>query len=320
MKLLLTILFLCAAAVDAQWWSSWFSTHDADDSTPHATWNGLKVTFGVNPFFGNNFDSMPRTTEMADEKGWTQFGPKSCSAGTWQGFRYVKNSDPAVILLFDKNGYIAGMQMGVYKSELPSDGSVPPARITPPWIKDESKDMLLLTVYFVQPSEKHENSRSRIIDIITRLYVTTTGNICGEGRTDDEYQEAGTGTGLYIQTGPNPTSDVMSAPLQQADVEGTDWTRGECFWAMGQHYWYKFRPDMNCDDFYPVFLLYNDGKLNGFGWNINTPLDSPRYESPPTGAVSLFFAQKPPCFDEHVHRGISTLHIYLDDSPSSNFC
>ncbi|KAI8484418.1 hypothetical protein Bbelb_378510 [Branchiostoma belcheri] len=88
----------------------------------------------------------------------------------------------------------------------------------------------------------------------------------------------------------------------------------------GQHYWYKFRPDMNCDDFYPVFLMYNDGKLNGFGWNINTVLDSPRYESPPTGALSLFFAQKPPCFDEHVRRGLSTLHIYLDDSPSSNFC
>ncbi|XP_078695110.1 uncharacterized protein LOC144924043 [Branchiostoma floridae x Branchiostoma belcheri] len=88
----------------------------------------------------------------------------------------------------------------------------------------------------------------------------------------------------------------------------------------GQHYWYKFRPDMNCDDFYPVFLMYNDGKLNGFGWNINTVLDSPRYESPPTGALSLFFAQKPPCFDERVRRGLSTLHIYLDDSPSSNFC
>ncbi|KAI8484416.1 hypothetical protein Bbelb_378490 [Branchiostoma belcheri] len=104
----------------------------------------------------------------------------------------------------------------------------------------------------------------------------------------------------------------------------------------GQHYWYKFMAQsktkvsttgtssaptyMNCDDFYPVFLMYNDGKLNGFGWNINTVLDSPRYESLPTGALSLFFAQKPPCFDEHVRRGLSTLHIYLDDSPSSNFC
>ncbi|XP_019628073.1 PREDICTED: uncharacterized protein LOC109472673 [Branchiostoma belcheri] len=297
MKLfIVTLVLLCAAAADAQWWSSWFSTYHADDSTPQAVWDGLKVTFGVNPF-GNNFDSMPRTTDMAEEKGWTQFGEKTCSAGTWQGFRYVKNSDPAVILLFDKNGYIAGMQMGVYKSDLPSDGSIPPSRITPPWIEDRSKDMLLLTAYFIQPSK-----------------------ICRAGRTDAEYQAEGTGTGLYIQTGPNSTSDVMAAPLRQADADGTDWTRGECFWAMGQHYWYKFRPDMNCDDFYPVFLMYNDGRLNGFGWNINTVLDSPRYESPPTGALSLFFAQKPPCFDEHVRRGLSTLHIYLDDSPSSNFC
>ena len=34
-------------------------------------------------------------------------------SGIFRGVRYVKNSDYAVVLLFDVNGYIAGMQCAV---------------------------------------------------------------------------------------------------------------------------------------------------------------------------------------------------------------
>ena len=50
----------------------------------------------------------------------------------------------------------------------------------------------------------------------------------------------------------------------------------------GLHYWYNVRKDMDCNEFFPVFLLYNDGVLNAFGWafglNIQT---SSRFEHPP---------------------------------------
>lgn len=49
----------------------------------------------------------------------------------------------------------------------------------------------------------------------------------------------------------------------------------------GRHYWYDISADMNCDDFYPMFLLYNSGHLTGFGWVAQGNAASPRYEHPP---------------------------------------
>ncbi|XP_019646316.1 PREDICTED: uncharacterized protein LOC109486851 [Branchiostoma belcheri] len=292
MKLLAVLLLLGAAAVDAQyWWSSWFST---PAQTP--AWDGLRVTFGLNPF-GNNFDRLPRTMEEAKDQGWTQFGSKSCRAGTWLGFRYVKDNDPAVTLLFDKNGYIAGLQMGVKKSELPPDGSVPPRQVTPPWIEDRNNNMVLLTAYFIQPSD-----------------------ICRDGRTETEYEEEGTGTDLYIQTGPNPTVDIMAIPKEQEDLEGTEWTEGRCFWGMGKHYWWNLRVDMPCEEFYPVFIMYNGGKLDSFGWNIGTYLSSPRYEHP-SGGFGMFMKPVPTCLADH-SENLSTMHVYLTNGypPLNNHC
>ena len=52
------------------------------------------------------------------------------------------------------------------------------------------------------------------------------------------------------------------------------------FLATGQHYWYNISRDMDCENFFPVFLLYNGGRLNGFGWNTQGDLKSSRYEHP----------------------------------------
>eukprot|EP00058_Branchiostoma_floridae_P022837 XP_002608327.1 hypothetical protein BRAFLDRAFT_125499 [Branchiostoma floridae] len=219
-----------------------------------------------------------------------------CTAGTWRGFRYVKDNDPAVTLLFDKNGYIAGLQMGVRKNELPPDGSIPPQQVTPPWIEDTDQDMWLLTAYFIQPSD-----------------------ICSDGRTEAEYQEEGTGTDLYIQTGPNPTSDIMAIPLYQSDLQGTEWVEGKCFWGMGKHYWWNLRVDMDCREFYPVFIMYNGGKLNAFGWDIMNYLDSPRYEHP--SAFGLFIDTVPTCLTDQ-SQSLSTMHVYLTNGfpPFYNHC
>ena len=48
----------------------------------------------------------------------------------------------------------------------------------------------------------------------------------------------------------------------------------------GQHYWYNVTSDMSCEDFWPMFLLYNGGELNAFGWAFQGDLNSPRYEKP----------------------------------------
>lgn len=37
---------------------------------------------------------------------------------------------------------------------------------------------------------------------------------------------------------------------------------------------------MKCEDFFPVFLLYNSGKLTGFGWAVEADIKSSRVEHP----------------------------------------
>lgn len=49
----------------------------------------------------------------------------------------------------------------------------------------------------------------------------------------------------------------------------------------GKHYWYNISEDLPCTDTFPVFLLYNGGKVNGFGWAFNPNYsNSYRWEHP----------------------------------------
>ena len=46
--------------------------------------------------------------------------------------------------------------------------------------------------------------------------------------------------------------------------------------------------DMSCDEFFPVFLLYNkSGNLNAFGWALQADLSSPRFEHPPHALIGV---------------------------------
>ena len=49
---------------------------------------------------------------------------------------------------------------------------------------------------------------------------------------------------------------------------------------LGQHYWYNLTTEMPCDDFWPMFLLYNGQELDALGWNFKANYESLRYEHP----------------------------------------
>lgn len=55
----------------------------------------------------------------------------------------------------------------------------------------------------------------------------------------------------------------------------------------GVHYWYAATLDMSCDNFFPVFLLYNGGVLNAFGWAFQADLSSSRFEHPTTSSFAV---------------------------------
>merc|ERR1712150_420440 len=122
----------------------------------------------------------------------------------------------------------------------------------------------------------------------------------------------GTGDRIVIQNG----AELLTLPYFESDIGSTDWTRGKCFPDMGNHYWYDVTPDMTCEEFQPIFLLYNDNILNGFGWAMIADLPSPRLEHPTSSALGGFMPDDyPPCLDEV--PDFSTIHIYMTDDPQS---
>nr|KAG5714272.1 hypothetical protein BaRGS_018489 [Batillaria attramentaria] len=223
---------------------------------------------------------MPRTEDAALSEASSKF----------QGRRYVKDNDHAVILLYDVNGYIAGIQCGISKSGLPS--GFPGSKFQSSALQDDGV-FLTLTAYFSDPSI-----------------------ICTSGRSDADYQRQGTGRNLYIQTGSDPVANSVRIPHREEELQGTPWTLGRCFLAMGNHYWYNATADMNCEDFFPVFLLFNGGRLNAFGWALGLPQTSSRFEHPTGSALSYFFKEVPQCLYDIPE--LSTMHVYLTSWPIFN--
>jgi len=259
-----------------------------DSLVKQEKWDGLKVTWGANPFSSSYFVNMPRTVPEATSQGWHKISDCDTSAA-WRGARYIKGSDYAVILLFDVNGYIAGIQTS-FSDNQPS--GYPTANLRPPYVKDG--DRVTISAYFVDPSI-----------------------ICTKGRTDDEFASQGTGTNLYLQKTAKPEDSTL-IPHQEQGMAGTKWTEGKCFVTMGKHYWYDLKDDMDCAEFYPNFILYNSGELTAFGWAINAPLTSSRYEHPTSSVFGMFMKSVPKCL--YTADTLSTMHIYLTSSAASDLC
>jgi len=281
MKFALCLLF--AAVID----TNAFSVRDPG-------WNDLKVHWGLNIFDSDNFASVPRTQTAATNANWKMIdGHCSDASQPFRGSRFSLKSDPAVILIFDKNGYIAGIQTAVDLSKVNYDPG--PNRSQHPFVK--YNNMQVLTAYFVDPK-----------------------TVC-TGRSSSDFGSQGTGTGLWIQNGTNPETMSVMIPMQENNIGTTKWTKGKCTWAMGTHYWYDVTADMSCDKFFPAFLMYSGGKLFGFGWAMNNGLTSPRYEHPTADVAGNFIDPVPQCFfTDPSFKQMSTMHIYMISKPQNADC
>jgi len=247
-------------------------------------WNGLYATWHAVPFKG--FYTLPRQT--TENKKWTLLD-NQCNVenSPFRGQRYWLDKDPAVILLFDKNGVIAGMQTAVLKTQYtPSPGMKG-------FVSDG--DYWTQTAYFVDPS-----------------------TICTTGRTSEQLKNDGTGNGLWIQYGPNINKDIFNIPMEESEVKKTVWGSGKCFYSMGQHYWYNVTAGMSCNDFFSNCLLYNGGKLNAFCFAKNADLESSWYDwpHPDPNTTKGFMDPVPNCFfSDPTFKKMSTLHVYFHSFP-----
>lgn len=76
--------------------------------------------------------------------------------------------------------------------------------------------------------------------------------------------------------------------LFQAAVQLISSQSNDSLLSLGRHYWYNISKDMDCKDFYPMFLLYNKkGRLTGFGWVSMGRAESSRYEHPPPNRLNV---------------------------------
>lgn len=67
--------------------------------------------------------------------------------------------------------------------------------------------------------------------ILTAYFVDPT-TICSKDNIPNR-KEGATGTGLWLQNGPDPVRDSMSVPLTQTGLNSTKWVQGQCFVSMG---------------------------------------------------------------------------------------
>jgi len=261
------------------------------------SWDGLKVTYNFNPFANDAYAKMPQETSDCS-KAKFQLKDSFCQgSGTFVGYRYWQVNDPSVMLIFDVNGYIAGIQTGI-----PKDQFTPSAALqNHPYIEDG--DYWTLTVYFVE-----------------------TGIICAPGRSKSQFKDQGNGYKFFIQNGTNPSTDLVDISLNENDLN-TDpmtnplWGTSKCNWGQGNHYWYKVTPSMDCSTIFPFYLLYNSGVLNAFGFFVNTIVTSARFEETTSSTLEKMMQSVPECYyqDPNYHQ-VSSMHVYLTDNPLLDLC
>ena len=130
------------------------------------SWPAFQTTFG-------SFWQQPRTRGEAEAGGWIQLSP--CS-DKFLGNRYANPNDDSIILIYDDAGFIAGSQ------------SVVPAELVDPDVMDMS----------VQPAYQLD-AWFDIPAYITTMYFVDPDIICNGGRSQEQFDNQGTGDRLVIQ-------------------------------------------------------------------------------------------------------------------------
>ncbi|CAF0775176.1 unnamed protein product [Adineta ricciae] len=288
MKLALGILIVCVSSTCGFLFTS--------KSGPE--WNALRTTWGPNPLSSHYYVKQPLTIEDAKKSGFEQVST-GCQ-GKFLGQRFIQGKDVSLVLIYDSNGHIAGVQMGI-----------PASMISDKYYKfSEQKmynrdtiagiDVYILTAYFVDPK-----------------------TICQSDEHATQRAKGSIGTGLWLQNGTDPIRDSFSSPISQSETNQTKWAQGACFPSMGVHYWYDNRLDVDCASFFPSFLMYNKGKLTGFGWATAGKFEySKRTEYPPLAALSSFLKPVPTCMPNFFEEtgGFTTMHVYFNAQPWNLLC
>ncbi|CAF3292316.1 unnamed protein product, partial [Rotaria sp. Silwood2] len=269
-----------------------------DRSSSGPKWDTFKSTWGPNPLSKDYFVAQPLTVTEAKKEGFVQIST-GCE-GQFLGQRFIKDNDIALVLIYDIKGTIAGVQLALPVSMAKTQYYKFDTQKMYNRATVAGNDSYVLTAYFVDPQ-----------------------TICTSGRDEARLKLEGSGTGLWLQNGPDPIRDSVQSPLYENTINATKWVLGSCFPSMGVHYWYENSLDNKCDQIFPVFLLYNKGKLTGFGWGLAGKYEyTKRTEAVPYGAVSKFMRIVPTCLEKFFEDigGFTAMHLYFNTAPWNLLC
>jgi len=265
-------------------------------------WPNLKTTFGIslNPW-SKNFHAQPLTQDEAIEDGF-QPSDTANNCQKFLGKAYGVPGEPSIVLLFDKDGQLAGSQSVLLKSAV--EGSTVPFANIPAYQEGSyfGEEAWLTTAYFVDPET-----------ICEGLSISRDGTA---------------GDRLWIQLGETP-DNFLKIPLTRDELDSTlagsvseGWNSHYCFLGMGMHYMeFNYDPDQRCEYVFPLQILYHDGELIGFVWQHLAQLPGDRWEHPSEKAASKIIKMRPKCVGVlAASPGLSTLHHYFYKYPYLTTC
>jgi len=237
-------------------------------------WGDFRVNYNINPV--GHFNRMPRTVVDAVQEGWSPISDTSdcLNDGQYWGHRYIVPGDYSLVLMYDVQGTISGLQMLLPHDEILPNNTFRFSDV--PYFNNgtfEGREYFILTAYFVEPVE-----------------------ICSAGRNETELIDEGTGRGTWIQIGRTP-SNLLTIPDLREVALINGWSDNNCFGGMGRHSWYRMEDyeASNCETQVPVFGLWNrQMELLGFGFSVSGTTLNPHFENPPTAAVQIIAGSPAP--------------------------
>jgi hypothetical protein len=269
-------------------------------------WEDFRVTFSSVPILGQGLHQINRLQSEAIAQGWVPISNDCANGGKFNGFRFVYEEDNVKqydrVLLFDKQGTIAGIQMLLPQSAVLSVKSTIQLDKTTMYQNDtlNNVDYFVLTSYFQNPD-----------------------TICTVGRSAEQLESEGTGNGLWFQNGISPAS-LIQAPLERGAAITEGWSKNACFFQMGVHNFYQLDTfdATNCNQMRPAFLLFNlNDQLIGFGYVSPGKVASKYFENPSYLAIrAIANPGTPLCLEQVANDGISSMHVYFRNNTNQFTC
>jgi len=262
---------------------------------PHdGAWVELKTKF--TPVPGTVPKYPPRTIVDALSKGWTQIGDGCTSDDSaWPGKRLIPPQRwtldiPDMVLIYDADGNVAGMQSGLPSREFLNEGACPDS----PYYQQQTingVEFCLATMYFTDPADICQSGNKK--DVL----------VFQEGAT---YKDA---------------NKLLSIPSTWSETQSNAWVREKFYPGMGHHVFpYETKPE-NCQRLKPFQILYaktDYGCVNtGFVWTHFTTTTNDDWEKPPPifPRLILYNPMDHMCMNTMTLQGkFTAMHVWLGGS------